>query len=227
VTTPPSVPDASKSVQIADPRIAEYALAHTTPHGPALAALRADTEARTPYPMLAGGVVEARLLEALVTATRATRVLDVGTFTGTSALAMASRLQPGGRLTTIEADPQVAELARRHVEASEHRERIELIVGDARETIDRLDGPFDLVFVDAWKHDYATYFEAVLPKLADHGLVVCDNVLWHGLVLQKRTEDAYVNAIKAFNDRIQQDERVDNALLTVGDGLLLIWKRAS
>jgi DNA-binding response OmpR family regulator len=105
-------------------------------------------------------------------------------------------------------------------------DRIELIVGDAVRLVRELEGPFDLVFVDAWKHDYATYYEAVLDKLADHGVIVVDNVLWHGEVVNHDTDDANAVALRAFVALVHEDERVDNALLTVGDGLLLAWKRS-
>jgi len=214
-----------EGVELIERRAAAYALAHTTPPSPEVAALRAETERTMPRPQLSAGLVEARLLEALVVATRATRVLDVGTFTGASALSVASRLPPGGKVLTLEADASAAAIARRHFDASDHRDRIELVVGDARESIRQVEGPFELVFIDAWKRDYAAYYEAVLPKLADNGLIVADNVLWRGLVFDPPPDDGEAIAVAHFADLVQRDERVDNALLTVGDGLLLVWKR--
>jgi len=211
---------------IVDPAIERYAIEHTTPAQGPVATVRELTERSMPIPEMAGGPVEARLLEALVLATRASRVLEIGTFTGVSALSMASRLPPGGRLVTLEADEESAEMARRHFAESPWADRIELVVGDARELVHEVEGPFDLVFVDAWKQDYATYYEAVVGKLADHGVIVVDNVLWHGEVLNPESEDESALALRAFADLVHADERVDNALLTVGDGLLLVWKRS-
>jgi caffeoyl-CoA O-methyltransferase len=151
-------------------------------------------------------------------------VLEVGTFTGYGALAIAARLPADGRVTTIESDEEYAALAREHFAASPHADRIDLRVGDAREIVPALDGPFDLVFIDAWKPDYAHYYEAVLPKLADRGLIVCDNVLWSGSVLDEDDDSENTRALRAFNDHVQADVGVHNALLTVGDGLMVIWR---
>jgi caffeoyl-CoA O-methyltransferase len=210
---------------IVEPEIEVYAIAHTSAPDAAIAALRAETEASTPSPLMAGGPVEARLLEALVVATRATRVLEIGTFTGVSALSMASRLPPGGQLVTLGANEETAAIAQRHFDESPWGDRIELHLGNALELVHEVEGPFDLVWVDAWKRDYAVYYEAVLPKLADHGVIVADNVLRSGSVVDPETDDEDTLALRAFADLVQADERVDNALLTVGDGLLVIWKR--
>ena len=207
------------------PEIEEYAVAHTTGPSPAVARLRDETEATMSAPQMAGGRVESLLLEALVTATRATRVLEIGTFTGVTALSIAERLPAGGVVTTLEVDERHAAIARRHFDASPFRDRIQLVVGNALETLATLDGPFDVVFVDAWKSDYLAYYEAVVPKLADHGVIVADNVLRHGTVLDPADGDDGAKALAAFNDHVHADDRVDNALLTVADGLLLIWKR--
>ncbi|HEX2102165.1 MAG TPA: class I SAM-dependent methyltransferase [Solirubrobacteraceae bacterium] len=206
-----------------DSAIERYAAKHTTPPPPHLAEVAAVTRERTASPQMRSGLVEARLLEALVVAGRATRVLEVGTFTGYGALSIAARLPAGGTVITIEYDPELAELARAHIESSPDAAKIDLRVGDAREIVPALDGPFDLVFIDAWKPDYAHYYEAVLPKLSDAGLIVCDNVLWSGEVIEAHPESENTRALQAFNDRVQADARVHNALLTVGDGLLVVW----
>jgi caffeoyl-CoA O-methyltransferase len=205
--------------------IERYAAEHTSPPSPELADVESSTQEETPRPQMMTGRVEARLLEAFVVASGATRVLEVGTFTGHGALSMASRLEPGGRVVTIEYDDHLAGIARRNIEASAYAEMIELVQGDANEVIPTLEGPFDLVFLDAWKIDYLRYYEAALPKLAPHGVLVADNVLWHGEVIDESTTDAETRALREFNDHVQRDERVDNALLTVGDGLLVVWRR--
>jgi caffeoyl-CoA O-methyltransferase len=209
-------------VDLVDPRAERYAAAHTTPHPPATAAAAAWTDAKSGAPQMASALVESRLLAALVTVGAARRVLEVGTFTGVGALALAERIAPGGTVITIESDPARAEVARRHIEASPVAARIDLRAGDAREIVGGLDGPFDLVFLDAWKPDYIGYYEAVVPKLSDHGILVADNVLARGQVL----EGERGHALQAFNEHVQADPRVDNVLLTVGDGLMLAWRRA-
>ena len=202
----------------------EYALDHTTPPPSGFAELRAETEATMPVPQMAGGVIEARLLEALVVATAARHVLEIGTFTGYSALSMAAVLPEGGKVTTLERDERAASIARRHVEASPYAGRIELLMGDALELIPTLPGPFDLVFIDASKREYTDYYESVLPKLGDGGLIVADNMLWGGDALDPDATDPDTVGIRSFADHVQADTRVRNTLLTVGDGLLLIWK---
>jgi caffeoyl-CoA O-methyltransferase len=208
---------------VVDHRAEEYAIAHTTPPEAVVAALRRETEETMSLPQMAGGHVEAKLLEALVVATRATRVLEIGTFTGVSAISMASRLAPGGRVITLEADPVHAAVARRHIEASPWADRIEFVEGDALEAVHSIDGPFDLVFVDAWKSDYPAYYEAVVPKLAPHGVLVADNVLQGGRVLDDQPVEDAARTLRAFAGTVLADPRVDCALLTVGDGLLLAW----
>jgi caffeoyl-CoA O-methyltransferase len=210
-------------MELVDPRAEQYAVEHSSPPDAAVAALRAETGTMANAQM-ALRPVEAKLLEALVVATSATRVLEIGTFTGVSALSMAARMQDGGTLITLEADPAHAEVAGRHFAASPVADRIELIVGDARETLGRIEGPFDVVFIDAWKRDYPFYYEAVLPKLAPHGVIVADNVLRFGTVLEE-DRDVDAQALRDFANQVFADPRVDSALLTVGDGLLLVWHR--
>lgn len=202
----------------------QYALAHTSSPDASVAAARAETEATMPSPQMAGGEVEVRLLEALVVASGARRVLEIGTFTGVTSLTLAARLPEDGKLTTLEVDPDTAAVARRHFDASPHGDRIDLIVGDARETLDRLEGPFDLVWIDAWKSDYPAYYEAVVPKLAPRGVLAADNVFLGGRLLDPASSDESAVAMRAFADRVQADPRVHNTLLTVGDGVMLAWR---
>jgi caffeoyl-CoA O-methyltransferase len=213
--------DAAMEMIAAD--VESYAAAHTTPPPAHLADVAEVTRSSTASPGMMSRLVVARLLEAFVVAGAATRVLEIGTFTGYGALSIAARLPASGRVTTIEFDPEHAELSRRHIDASPHADRIELIAGDAREIVPQLEGPFDLVFIDAWKSDYVDYYEAMLPKLSPNGLIVADNVLWGGQVADPDDEDDNTRAMRAFNDHVQADARTQNALLTVGDGLLLAW----
>jgi caffeoyl-CoA O-methyltransferase len=168
------------------------------------------------------GAVEGRFLELLVFATRARKVLEIGTFTGYSALAMAGALPRDGTLVTCELDPELSEVARRHFEASPHADLIELLVGPALETLRELSGPFDLVFVDADKENYVNYYEATLPLLADRGLLVVDNTLWSGDVVDDGEQGAAVQAIRAFNEHVRADSRVVCVVLTIRDGITVI-----
>ncbi len=202
-----------------------YAEEHTSTFDGPLAAAAAWTQGNTPSPEMMSGLAEARLLEALIVVGGARHVLEIGTFTGMGALTMAAALPPEGRVTTLEADEDLAAVARRHFDASAHGSRIELIMGDALETIAGLDGPFDLVYIDAWKADYPAYYERVLPKLAPRGVIVADNMFRSGAALDPTTTDEGNIGIRAFADRVEQDEQVHNVLLTIGDGVMLAWRR--
>ncbi len=190
-----------------------------------LARLIEDTQAELASPQMLSGPVEGRLLELLVHGLRAELVLELGTFSGFSALSMAAGLPAGGRIVTCEVSAEHAEFARRRIEASPAADRIDLRVGPALETIAGLDGPFDLVFIDADKTGYADYYEAVLPKLSGHGLIVVDNTLWSGRVVSAPDGDESTRALVAFNDRVVADERVVCVMLTVRDGVTLIRRR--
>lgn len=202
-----------------------FAERHTTALEGETAGIAAWTASNTSSPGMMSGLGEVRLLEMLVVATRARHVLEVGTFTGVGTLTMAAALPAGGRVTTLERDEAMAAVARRHFGESPFGERIELIVGDAVETIAALPGPFELVYIDAAKVQYPDYYEGVLPKLAPHGVIVADNLFRAGASLDPSATDENTEGMRAFAARVQADDRVDNALLTVGDGLMLAWRR--
>ena len=157
-----------------------YAEANTTPFAGPVGHAAAWTQANTPAPEMMSGLAEARLLEALIVVAGARHVLEIGTFTGVGTLSMAAALPADGTITTLEVDAATAAVARRHIDASPYARRVALIVGDALETIAGLEGPFDLVYIDARKADYPAYYEAVLPKLAQRGVIVADNLFRAG-----------------------------------------------
>lgn len=210
---------------VVDPAIEAYTEAHSTPPPPLLVELAEETSRSLPSPGMMVGHVEGRFLELLVFATGARRVLEIGTFSGYSALSMAAGLPPDGRIVTCDIEPRHAEVARRFADRSGYADRIDIRVGPALETLETLDGPFDLVFVDADKGNYTSYYEAVLPKLAERGLIVVDNTLWSGRVLDEAdgTEDTV--AIQAFNDHVRADPRVVCVQLPVRDGVTLVARR--
>jgi len=199
-----------------------YVERHTSPPPERLVALAAETRARLRLPQMLSGPVEGRLLETLVFVSGARRVLELGTYSGYSALWIAGALPPDGRLVTCEVDPEHAEVARRHIAKSQYAERIDLRLGPALETLAELDGPFDLIFIDADKVSYLAYYEAALPKLAERGLIVVDNTLFSGRVLSPDEESESARAIAELNDRVVADERVTCVMLTVRDGVTLI-----
>ncbi len=205
--------------------IEAYAAEHTTPGHPLLAEVAAETRATQDAHGMMVGLLEGRFLETLVWLSGARRILEVGCFTGYSALSMAAALPPGGRIVTCELDPERAAAARSHFDASPWADRIEIRLGPALDSIRALAGPFDLVFIDADKTNYANYYEAVLPLLAEGGLIVADNVLWSGRVLDLDDQSDDTVAIRAFNDLVRADQRVTCVMATVRDGVLLIRRR--
>ena len=208
--------------------IERYALEHTTPVDGWMDALADETRSTLRAPGMLSGAVEGRLLEMLVFASGARRVLEFGTYSGYSALSMARALPPDGRIFTLEVDPEHAEFAQRHIEVSPYADQIEIMLGPALESVARLDGPFDLVFIDADKENYPRYYEAALAKLSPRGLIVVDNTLWSGAVLDPEADDAgdSTRALAAFNDMVVADPRVVCVMLTVRDGVTLIRPRA-
>ena len=207
---------------IVDPALEQYASEHTTAPPEFLEDLATDLRATLEFPGMMVGRLEGRYLELLTFALGARSVLEIGTFGGYSALSMAAGLAPGGRITSCEISPVHAEFARRHIAASPYAGRIEVVVGPAMDTVATLEGPFDLVFIDADKAAYPDYFEAVLPKLAPRGLIAADNTLWSGRILDPddRSEDTV--ALRKFNDALAVDPRVVVVQTTVRDGVTLI-----
>ena len=205
---------------IVDEPVEEYAAQHTTAPDALLAELAAETRATMATPQMLTGSIEGRLLELLVAGTGARRVLEIGTFTGYSALSMAAALPPDGHIDTLDIEPKHAEVAQRYFDRSPHGNKITLHLGPALETIAGLEGEFDFVFIDADKENYDPYFEAVLPRLSERGLIAIDNTLWSGRVLDP--PDETTKLIAALNDKLAADERVVAVQLTVRDGVTLI-----
>jgi caffeoyl-CoA O-methyltransferase len=212
-------------IEIVDPRVEQYAVEHTTPEPPRFATLAEETRSATKAPTMMVGTLEGRLLAALVAMLRPRSVLEIGTFTGYSALSMAEALPADGRLVSCDISEEHLAIARRHIAASPYAGVIEIRSGPALESIATLPGPFDLVFIDADKTSYSAYFEATLPKLAPDGVILVDNVLWSGRVLDPAVTDPDTAAIKAFNDQVLADDRVEVVMLTVRDGVSLIRHR--
>jgi caffeoyl-CoA O-methyltransferase len=206
-----------------NPEVLAYAEAHTTAPPPHLAAVYESTVADFPAWGMMVGRQEGRFLELLVFAMQATSVLEIGTFTGYSSIAMAAGLPEGGSIISLEVDPHHATVSRGNIAAAGLESQISVIQGPALASLAELSGPFDLVFIDADKVSYDAYFEGVLPKLAPHGLIVLDNMLQSGGVLDSVT-DRHQNAeaIGALNDKLVQDPRVVCVLTTIRDGVTLV-----
>jgi caffeoyl-CoA O-methyltransferase len=214
------------------PAIEEYVRAHSPAEPALLAELRERTHAELAMPQMQVGPVEGALLRMLVRLTGARRVLEIGTFSGYSALCMAEALPDDGTLVTCDIDPVATALAREFFDRSPHGGKIELRLGPALDTVARLkaesrpgarDQQFDIVFIDADKTNYVAYYDACWDLLPSGGLVVADNTLWSGKVVAP-TDDSD-HAIVRFNARVHADPRVDHVLLSVRDGIMLARKR--
>jgi caffeoyl-CoA O-methyltransferase len=203
-------------MDIIDPRIEQYVERLTTPHDALLHELSEETSQSVGSEQMLTGPVAGRLLQQLVWFGQPKRVLEIGTFTGHSALSMAAALPEGGRIDTCELDPDRAAFAQRYFDRSELGSRITLHVGPALESIANLEGAFDFVFLDAEKDGYVDYYEAVLPRLSARGLIVADNTLWSGRVVDGG------GPIVAFNDHVAADPRSVQVILSVRDGMTLI-----
>ena len=203
--------------------VERFAHDHTDTESDLFRRLQEETFATMQHPQMQVGRIEGHFLKMLVRLTGARRILEIGMFTGYSALMMAEALPDDGRLITCDVNPRAEEVARRYFAESLHGQKIEIRIGPALETIATLAGPLDMVFIDADKTNYLNYYEACLPLLRPGGLIAADNVLWSGKVLQPEDDDT--RAIVAFDERVQADPRVENVCLTVRDGIMLAWKR--
>jgi caffeoyl-CoA O-methyltransferase len=197
-----------------------YVDAQTTPLEPLLEELHAATYGEMSSPQMIAGPVLGQLLRFLVRLVAPQLVVEIGTFTGYSALSMAGGLPAGGRIVTCEVSEERAAFAQSWFDRSPLGERIELRVGPALDTVAALDGPFDFVFIDADKSGYTGYYEAVVPKLSPRGLIVVDNTLRDGDVAEPMDDGDRLMA--AFNAHVQDDPRTENVVLTVRDGVTLI-----
>ena len=208
-------------VQIASDEIESYVEANSTPPPELLRRLAEETRAELRSPQMLTGTVEGRLLEFLVFALRPQRVLELGTYSGYSSISMAAALPPGGHIDTCEVDETHAAVARRYQEEAGVADRITIHLGPALETIERLDGEYDLVFIDADKLTYPAYYEALVPRLSANGIMVLDNTLWSGRVADP-PDTPETEMFVELNARIAADPRVVAVMLTVRDGITLV-----
>jgi len=206
-----------------DEAVEQFAHDHTKPESDLYSRLRDETYATMKSPQMQVGRIEGRFLKMLARLTGARRILEIGMFTGYSALMMAEGLPDDGHIITCDVDPKAEAIARRYFSETPHGHKIEIRLGPALETIKTLNGPIDMVFIDADKGNYSNYYQACFPLVRPGGLIVADNVLWSGRVLHPESVDDH--AIVAFDELVQSDPRAENVCLTVRDGMMLAWKR--
>lgn len=204
----------------------EYAFNHTTPLSDLLEEIENFTLTKTPYPSMLTGRVEGRFLQLVAQLSSARQIVEVGTFTGYSALAMAEVLPDDGRLLTVEHDRDYAKLARNFFDRSPSGFKITLCVGEALEVLKTLpDAETDLVFVDADKQNYSAYYRESMRILRNGGLMLADNALWYGRIFDPKDDES--RAMAAFNEEVRTDDRAEKLFLTIRDGIYLIRKVGS
>lgn len=209
-------------ISITDSKIDQYSEEHTTPESEEIKNLITSSDKELEYIDMLSGRVVGQLLKMLVKISNAKRILEIGTFTGYSAIMIAEALPEDGEVITLEMNLKYQKLAQKHFDDSEVGSKIKMIKGNAQQTIKELEGEFDLIFLDGDKLRYPFYFEETMPKLKSGGLIVADNVLWDGTVLNP--EDHKAKALDQFNKLVAEDNRVKQVLLPIRDGVNIIRK---
>lgn len=211
--------------ELISPEIEAYCEAHTTEEPDLLYRLNRQTHLQTINPRMASGQLQGHFLSLISNMIRPQRILEIGTFTGYSALCLATGLTTDGILHTIEINEEYEDRIRNYFAESPYNHKIKLHIGDAKTIVPSLDAQWDLVFIDAEKTDYQEYYEMVFPQVRKNGFLLIDNALWNCKVVQEvQHNDKETQAILDFNNRIQQDKRVRNLLLPFRDGIMMIEK---
>jgi caffeoyl-CoA O-methyltransferase len=211
-------------MELVNQLVEAYAKENTTPLDEALQEIETFTLANHPHAQMLSGHVQGKVLEMISRMIQPSRILEIGTFTGFSALCLAKGLQHGGMLHTIELREEDAATAEKYF-AQSSAENISLHVGDAQQIISEFEETWDLVFIDADKVNYINYYELTLPSIRQGGWILADNVFFHGEVIEEPVTGKNAIAIRAFNEHVSKDERVQQVMLTVRDGLMLIQKK--
>ena len=208
-----------------DPEIESYCEAHTTAETDLLYRLNRQTHLQTINPRMASGQLQGQFLSLISKMIRPTRILEIGTFTGYSAICLAEGLTDDGILHTIEINEEYEDRIREFFAKSPDADKIQLHIGDAKRIVPTLNETWDLVFIDAEKTDYHEYYDIVFPQVRKHGFILIDNTLWNSKVVHEVAHNDHdTQAILAFNDHVQQDPRVRNFLLPFRDGIMIIEK---
>lgn len=205
--------------------IDQYAHQFTQKESELLAKLNRDTQIKMVNPRMLSGHLQGRFLSMISHLKQPKTILEIGTYTGYSALCLAEGLNKNGRLITIDINEEIAHFAQQFIDQSDYTSQIELMVGDATKIIPTLTQTFDLVFIDADKENYNVYFDLIIDKVPQNGYILIDNVLWDGHILKPENEmDLNTKAIHQFNQKVHNDSRVENLLLPIRDGLMLLRK---
>jgi len=202
----------------------KYIYDHITPEDPALEELYRQTHIRFVNPNMVSGHVQGRILEIISKMISPSKILEIGTFTGYSAICLAKGLKPGGKLITIELNDEIYDFSKQYFEKTGLSSSIVQMTGKAQDIVPSLDGLFDLVYIDGDKREYCDYFRLVKDKVKKYGYILADNVLWGGKVMNKKNRDAQTREIMEFNNLIIRESGFENAILPIRDGLMIIRK---
>lgn len=204
----------------------QYVCSHTSPEDALLAKLNRETHIKVMSPRMLSGHFQGRVLSMLSHMIRPERILEIGTYTGYSALCMAEGLTENGKLITIDINPQLEQFVRGFFNDSAYADQIDFRIADAMELIPQLEETFDMVFIDADKHNYPNYYNLVFDKVRSGGYILADNVLWSGKVTGEYEKlDKDTRVLMDFNRMIQEDDRVENVLLPIRDGIMIVRKK--
>jgi caffeoyl-CoA O-methyltransferase len=206
-----------------NPELSEYAQRYSAPESELLNELNRQTHLKVNMPRMLSGHLQGRFLGMLSKLVRPDFILEIGTYTGYSALCLAEGLSENGKLLTIDPNEETNEFAKKYFDRSPYKNKIEQITGEAQKLIPELKHNWDLVFIDADKVNYSLYFDLVIDRVRKGGLIIADNVLWSGKVLEEK-KDKDTQALDAFNKKVSSDKRVESLLLPVRDGLMLLRK---
>ena len=209
-------------MEFIDQGIEEYARLHTEPENDLLKELVRETHAMVLQPRMLSGHLQGRFLSFIAKVYQPSLILEIGTYTGYSALCMAEGLKPGGRLITIDVNEELETFTRSFFNRSAYKDQIDYRIADAAIEIPSIEGPIDLVFIDADKRNYALYFDLVIDKMRSGGLILVDNVLWSGKIIEEAARDKSTQALRDFNTKVANDPRVEPLLLPIRDGLFLL-----
>ena len=209
-------------MEFIDEGIEEYARLHTEPENDLLKELVRETHAMVLQPRMLSGHLQGRFLSFIAKVYQPSLILEIGTYTGYSALCMAEGLKAGGRLITIDVNEELETFTRSFFDRSAFKEQIDYRIADAAHEIPAIEGPIDMVFIDADKRNYALYFDLVIDKMRPGGLILVDNVLWSGKIIEEAAKDKSTQALRDFNTKVANDPRVEPLLLPIRDGLFLL-----
>lgn len=208
-----------------DPDLEQYILEHIDPEDDLLYELNRLTNLKVMHPRMLSGHLQGKILRMISMMIRPQSILEVGTYTGYSAICLAQGLADGGHLHTIEVNDELVEIPRLYFEKCGLLDRITLHIGDAKDIIPQIPGNFDLVFLDAEKSEYLEYYHAIFAKVKPGGFILADNILWSGKVLmEEQSNDYFTKGIKEFNNYIVEDKRVEKVILPIRDGLMILRK---